>query len=194
MSAVKLYSILKKMYVAVALAFWPCACMLPLWMDGGGWYLLGVALYFLVMIPLFLLPGYLSYLELGACVGRLCDGKERPRGERALGWITTAISVVLILFTVSMLITDLPPALSSVRFILYVILFITLPILWIVGAVKFKKRLHLKELLHPKGVWMTALILVLLCLACGLLYRHLGELGYAYSRSHGWYNVRDPLA
>ncbi len=163
-----------------------------LFMNRSGWYELGVALYYLVMLPCFLLPCYLAYLELGACVGRLFDGKERPRGEWVLGWVTTAVAV---LFPVSLwlhFVDGLPSALEMSRSLGLCTCALLLPILLVVGRVKYDKSLRLKELLRPKGVWVTAIVLVLLFLACGLGYQHLFELGYRYSSSRGWYNAYGP--
>ncbi len=172
----KLFFLLKKLYLVVALAFWPCALTVPLWMHGA-WYELAVLLYYALMCPLILLPCYLAYVEFGACVGRLFDGKERARGERMLGWITPAVAVALVAVTFMFATTDTSTIPRSVLYVLYILLFNALLILWIVGVVKYKKRLRLKALLQPKSVWVTALVLVCLCLACGLFYRYILEFG-----------------
>ncbi len=169
--------VMKNLYLAIALAFWPCALMGVLFMDESGWYELSVVLYYIVMLPCVLLPCYLAYLELGACVGRLFDGKERTRGELVLGWVTTAVAVLIPVSLCLHFADGLPRALEVSRSLLLWVYALLLPILWIVGRVRYRKSLHLQELLRPKGVWVTAMVLLLFVLVLGVLVfrgNHLG--------------------
>ncbi len=187
----KLFSVLKKLYLAVALAFWPCAFMGILFMDKSGWYELGIALYYMMILPCFLLPCFLAYLEIGACVGRLFDRKKRLCGELILGWAATAVAVIILASLWLHFVDALPRALEVSRSLVLYTCVLLLPILWIASAAIYKKELPLGALLRSKSVWIPALCLVLAFLLCGLCYRHLLDLGYRYSTSRGWYNAYD---
>ncbi len=187
----ELFSIVKKLYLALLLACWPCALILPLFFDRGGWYELGLFLYYVGILPLLLLPCYLCFIELGLFIGRLTDGKERPRGERVLGYITPGVAMLLVLSVIGVF-SDLSP-MHMVSTCLFYGLYAALPILWVIGAIKYRKRLSVKALLRSKGAWGTAVVLVVLVVIGGHGMMHVREAGYRYSSSVGWHNTYDPL-
>ncbi len=187
----KLFSILKSLYLAVALAFWPCACLLPLFFeDSGGGEALAYLLYYAVMLPVVLLPCYLAYMELGAFVGRLIDGQPRPLGERILGFITPALALLMVL---GMIATMLDTPSLRILTMMFPLAAIALVVLWIVGAIKYNKRPCIRKRFGPKGVRVTAICLIILFLAVGFAIWHLHDMGYYWTRSYGWYNTSDPL-
>ncbi len=194
-SGMKIFAAIKKLYLAVALAFFPCLCVLPLYMERDGGFIAFPYWIFVLLEALIALPFFLAYLELGAFIGRLTDGRVRSRGEWVLGRITAGMAVAAVVCSCLFHVDGLPEAIRYAQNILYWLCNIGLPILWLVGAAVFKKRLHIRELLRPKGVWVTAVVIFLSLLIGGLCTEHLRELGYRYSRTYGWYNAyKDDLS
>ncbi len=168
----KLVSIARKLYLAVALAAVPCSLTVLLHLyESGPWWELGMLLMPLLILY-YVLPFYLLYLELGAAAGRLFDrgvrpdGRLRSRGERRLGYATTAVAVLLALLAIRIL-SLRDSSIGNPIAAVYLLTYIALPVLWIIGAAVYKKRFPLKDCLHDKGVWIPALVLFLAALTVG---------------------------
>ncbi len=170
----KIFSVVKKIYLVVALAFVPCLMTVFLHLyESGDWWEIGMVLMpFLLLV--YVIPFYLAYLEIGAAVGRLTDGGLRPdrqlrsRGERRLGYASTAVAVLLAGLTVGMIVfSDF--SIAAPLTIAYLLAYIALPVLWIVGAAVYKKRLNIKLWLCDKDILIPALVLFLGALAWGIV-------------------------
>ncbi len=167
----KAQNFFKKLYLIIALAYWPCICILPFHFTLKS-HIMAV---WIILTAFIFLPFYVIYMEAGCFLGRRRDGKIRSEGEMKCGNVTSILTLVLVLFAVPLpilnrlevkapLFSDLRESLNQI--VVYcgiptLILSVIIPILWIIFAIVFKKRLRVKELLSPKSVWIPALGIVL---------------------------------
>ncbi len=169
----KVFSVVKKIYLVVAIAFIPCLMTIFFHLyESGDWWELGMLLMPFLLL-LYVIPFYLAYLEIGAAVGRAADrglrpdGKLRPVGERRLGYASAMVAALLAGLTVGMIVFS-DSAVPALLTIAYLLAYIALPVLWIIGAVVYKKRLPIKDWLRDKGILIPVLVLFLLALGLGI--------------------------
>ncbi len=160
---------LKTPYIVVALAFIPCAALIPFfWMERMYQWELAASRYYEDILLGCLLPLYAAYLEFGALVGRHTDGKVRSRAELRFGYGTAAVAAALVLSTVGVYIPSMNMAHAMSALILYTVTLFGLPVLWIIGALLYRKKLRFTELASPAPVRMPAVLLPLILLSCAL--------------------------
>lgn len=165
----KIRRVLKNLYLAIALAYWPCVCLGPLFMPKNGLYGYAVGLYFLLFVPLVLLPVFVIYGEVGVFVGQLTDGRSHSRREMIVGAVFCGLALLFPVSIALHLADGMPRWMEYARSSLLLICLWSLPILWCVGRIIRRERLHIRALVRPGRVWIPALVLVLLVLILGVL-------------------------
>ncbi len=145
----------KYIFYSLAIAYFPLIFVISCFSDDSG-SILHIP-YFLIVLVLFIytLPIYLACLELGFSLGRAFDNRVRSVGEKVINTASLALAGAILV------------TLIDIESLLYVSSGLAggIVILWIVGAIIFRRERKLPEIFKKRSFWLSAAtISLVLCL------------------------------
>lgn len=143
--------VLKHLYYAIIVAYFPCVLILPLLIRESGGIIASTYGFELLMIFLYTLPLYFAFIEIGMTIRRIFDKEDGSKLEKLLNILSVGAAVGII------------TAVFNYYALLYlaVSLAVMLVIIWIINAAVYKKRIIDTQLIKQKSFWISAVALLI---------------------------------